>query len=465
VYEARRLADAPPGQFRAFVLKCFGAVAESSTGVPPVNHGRDGHATTDAHAATLNIRKGARLPHWTMDDASYAVTFRLGDSLPKEVLDAWLFERENIVKTAEQLGRPLSADEEKRLDYLHSEKVGKYLDAGHGACWMKQDRIARIVADALKHFDGERYDLLAWCVMLNHVHVVVKPYAGHELPDILHSWKSFTAHEANKAVKRKGQFWEEEYYDHLIRDEADYVRCVEYVLANPEKAGLEDWKWIGITGVSPVDHARDGHATIHGYKGAIPVWVGDPKQSKGATAADVQAFANAMRKTLHYKQDNLRDGIMLAWAFRPDAMEAAERLRQLEQTDLNFIRLDTIRIDSPRFREHVTALSTHNADYENFLTFVQPPKVEAGFKRIGAKSYVFDVSETVVMNAGVFIQSDGQEGSGAGGAVRVPDRRQETDRLQGAGRHGRRRAVDRRDRGGVDCWSRRPDHECTSTPG
>jgi len=142
---------------------------------------------------------------------------------------------------------------------------------------------------------------------------------------------------------------------------------------------------------------------IHGYKGAIPVWVGEPNQKKAVTAADVQAFANAMRKTLRYKQDNLRDGIMLAWAFRPDAVEAAERLRRLEQTDLNFIRLDMIRIDSPRFREHVTALSTDNADYENFLTFVQPPKVEVGYKRIGTRIYVFDVSETAILNAGAKI--------------------------------------------------------------
>lgn len=138
---------------------------------------------------------------------------------------------------------------------------------------------------------------------------------------------------------------------------------------------------------------------IHGYKGAIPVWVGEPDQKKGVTAADVQNFANAIRKTLRYRQDNLRDGIMLAWAFRPDAVEAAERLRRLEQTDLNFIRLDMIRIDSPRFREHVTALSTHHADYENFLTFVQPPRVEVGHKRIAPRTYKFDVSETVVMNA------------------------------------------------------------------
>jgi DNA modification methylase len=148
---------------------------------------------------------------------------------------------------------------------------------------------------------------------------------------------------------------------------------------------------------------EEHEAGFHGYKGAIPVWVGDPNQKKAVTATDVQTFANAMRKTLRYQQDNLRDGIMLAWAFRPDAVEAAERLRRLEQTDLNFIRLDMIRIDSPRFREHVTALSTHNADYENFLTFVQPPRIEVGFKCIAARIYKFDVSDTVVLNAGAKI--------------------------------------------------------------
>jgi len=166
---------------------------------------------------------------------------------------------------------------------------------------------------------------------------------------------------------------------------------------------------------APKDHFRgfvlrafgaiveEHEAGIHGYKGAIPIWVGEPDQKSSVTAAEVQAFANAIRKTLRYKQDNLRDGIMLAWAFRPDAQEAAERLRRLEQTDLNFIRLDMMRIDSPRFREHVTARSTDHADYENFLTFVQPPKVEVGYKRTSPRTYLFDVSETVVMNAGAKI--------------------------------------------------------------
>lgn len=142
---------------------------------------------------------------------------------------------------------------------------------------------------------------------------------------------------------------------------------------------------------------------IHGYKGAVPVWVGEPSQKSAVTAADVQTFANAIRRTVRYKQDNLRDGIMLAWAFRPDAVEAADRLRRLEQTDLNFIRLDMIRIDSPRFREHVTALSTDHADYEKFLTFVQPPRVEVGYKRIATRTYKFDVSETAILNPGAKI--------------------------------------------------------------
>ena len=139
---------------------------------------------------------------------------------------------------------------------------------------------------------------------------------------------------------------------------------------------------------------------IHGHKGAIPVWVGEPSQKSQVTAQDVVSLANAVRKTTRYQQDNLRDGIMLAWAFREDAMQAAQQLREQEATDLNFIRLDMIRIDSPTFREHVSVLSTDKADYSTFLTFVMPPRVEVGWKKLSGLTYRFDVSETVVLNAG-----------------------------------------------------------------
>lgn len=148
----------------------------------------------------------------------------------------------------------------------------------------------------------------------------------------------------------------------------------------------------------------DGEGShIHGYKGAVPVWVGEPSQRNSISAKQVEDFANAVRKTVRYRQDNLRDGIMLAWAFRPDAIKAAEHLRQMERTELNFIRIEQIRVDSPRFREHIAALSTDNADYQNFLTFVQPPKVEVGWRRLSARVYKFDVSETAVLNVGAKI--------------------------------------------------------------
>ena len=214
--------------------------AHSGTGVPPVSsepHGQDAHAT-------VRIRHGAYLPHWTREGAIYAVTFRLGDSLPRPILEACLVERQDIILTARQTGRLLSEHEEQRLHDLHSERVEAYLDAGHGACWLRQPEIAQVVADALRFFDGQRYHLHAWCVMPNHVHIIVEPFTGHELPTLLHSLKSFTAKAANRLLGRTGNFWQEEYYDHLIRDEGDYAHVIHYLLDNPANAGLVNWPWV-----------------------------------------------------------------------------------------------------------------------------------------------------------------------------------------------------------------------------
>ncbi len=135
--------------------------------------------------------------------------------------------------------------EERRLDKLFSSRVEKYLDAGAGKCWMRREDVAEVVAGALRHFHGARYQLFAWCVMPNHVHTVAQPLTGCELADIVHSWKSFTAKEANRLIGRAGQFWQAEPYDHLIRDEDDFQCQVEYVLTNPARAGLKNWKWVG----------------------------------------------------------------------------------------------------------------------------------------------------------------------------------------------------------------------------
>ena len=79
----------------------------------------------------ISKRRGAYLPHWTRDGAWYAATFRLWDALPQRLIKSWLFEREKIVRTAKQMKRPLTTQEEQRLAHLYSEKVERYLDAGH----------------------------------------------------------------------------------------------------------------------------------------------------------------------------------------------------------------------------------------------------------------------------------------------------------------------------------------------
>jgi REP element-mobilizing transposase RayT len=250
------------------------------TGILPVveNHGQDGRAT-------VRIRQGAYLPHWTRDGGFYAVVFRLHDSLPAHVLVEWKVERDRLLKK-----RSLTVADEQQLHRLFSDRVEKHLDAGYGDCWMRKPEIANVVANALNHFDGGRYRLLAWCVMPNHVHVVARPNPGHELERILHSWKSFSANEANKLLHRSEAFWQPEYYDHLIRDEADLFHAIQYTLDNPLVAGLRNWRWIGCaadivslldgepdacgTGILPVTgavsdrdashvHGQDGRATEH----------------------------------------------------------------------------------------------------------------------------------------------------------------------------------------------------------
>jgi REP element-mobilizing transposase RayT len=193
---------------------------------------------------SLEIRQGAHLPHWTCDEAIYHVVFRLDDSLPKSVVDSWRRERENIIATANQMGRALSEDEERRLAYLFSEKVERFLDESHGECLLKKPPVAEIVAKTLQFFEGERYTLHAWCVMPTHVHIVVEPAHDHQLQKIVHSWKSFTSHRINEMLERKGKLWRHEAYDHIIRSEKEYRFQLSYVLYNPAKAGLKNWPWI-----------------------------------------------------------------------------------------------------------------------------------------------------------------------------------------------------------------------------
>ena len=197
-----------------------------ATGVPldPPNPLRNG------------IHSRGYLPHVKREGASYFVTFRLTDSLPREVLFRFGCER------MEQLRRVPSHAGPKPVEEILREfhrRVERYLDQGAGACHLRQPEIADVVAEALRHFHGKQYLLDEWVVMPNHVHVVLWPMPNFTLSEILRSRKRHTARQANLILGRTGEtFWQRESYDHWIRNDAEKARIRRHLRMNPVKARL-----------------------------------------------------------------------------------------------------------------------------------------------------------------------------------------------------------------------------------
>jgi REP element-mobilizing transposase RayT len=159
------------------------------------------------------------LPHWQQPGATYFVTFRLADSLPAAVLDR-LAEMRDLNKT-ESFGW-----------------IERYLDAGSGTCPLREPSNAAIIASALTHFDNHRYILSAFVVMPNHVHALVQPTAPETLTTVLHGWKSYTAHQLQRHAGLRGQIWQEESFDRIVRNEEELEKFHAYILANPSAANL-----------------------------------------------------------------------------------------------------------------------------------------------------------------------------------------------------------------------------------
>jgi REP element-mobilizing transposase RayT len=233
------------------------SAADSSAGVPPAVAG-----ASRPRFGEVKIRDRGRLPHWEKEGATYFITFRLVDSLPKSVLDRIESERKAIVTTANQLRRALSADERKKIQRLSTPIIEEFLDNGAGPCHFRNPIIAKEMADTLRYFDQKRYRLFAWCIMPNHVHVVVRLFPLENLAAVVHSWKSFSAKQANRILGAHGAFWQREHYDHLIRGEEEFERAIRYVAENPAKANLQHWSWVWVRGRDArATAAEDGGAT------------------------------------------------------------------------------------------------------------------------------------------------------------------------------------------------------------
>lgn len=209
-----------------------------------------------SNALRSGIHTRGYLPHVKREGARYFVTFRLADSLPREVLLRIKAKRAlrlaalNGSGTAKpkDSGPGPASDSIKEIERDYFRELEAYLDRGEGQCWLRRPEIARIVSEALKFFYGQRYDLNAWVVMPNHVHVVFWPLPNQTVSRIVQSWKRYTAREANKVLQLTGKaFWQPEPFDHWIRDDAECARFCSYVIHNPVKARLcrtvEEWPW------------------------------------------------------------------------------------------------------------------------------------------------------------------------------------------------------------------------------
>jgi REP element-mobilizing transposase RayT len=182
-----------------------------------------------------------RLPHWDQQGRTYSLTFRLADSVPAD-----LMKQHRLEEAAWREHHPEPWTAEVELEYLRrfTGAIERWLDQGHGDCLLRLPACAAIVANALRHFEGQRTRLHAWVVMPNHVHVLTEILEGHQLSDLMESWKGYMARAVNAHLGRTGTLWQKGYHDRLIRNREHFDNVVRYFRQNPIKAGLKPGEWL-----------------------------------------------------------------------------------------------------------------------------------------------------------------------------------------------------------------------------
>ncbi len=170
------------------------------------------------------------------------MTFRLADSLPQSKL------RELRALCREwEMQHPPPRTNEQLEDFARRsmQRTEEWLDQGMGACVLVHGNAADEMESSLQYFAGERYELGAYVVMPNHVHLVVRPLNADSwsLETILKSWKSYTSRRIHTIVANDGPLWQEESHDRIVRDEPHLWQCLQYIGRNPRLAKLTDGRY------------------------------------------------------------------------------------------------------------------------------------------------------------------------------------------------------------------------------
>ena len=181
-------------------------------------------------------RSKRNLPHWQQEGACYFITFRLGDSLPQTLLDQW--KRELDIWMALH-PKPWSIETEAEYKERFTERREQWLDACHGECHLRSPEMRDLVRTSLMKFDQARYDMDAFVIMPNHLHLIWQLRPGFDLSKELKGLKGASARACNLALNQSGMFWMDESYDRLVRDWEELSVFRRYIAENAAKAHLK----------------------------------------------------------------------------------------------------------------------------------------------------------------------------------------------------------------------------------
>ncbi len=224
---------------------------------------RDEIQTFDPRESYTVVRR--QLPHWTQAGTVCFITWRTADSMPREVIQRWIAERNELLRShgivVDSAGlSQADAPWRQALDQLPpvlrrelqnslSERFDLHLDACHGECLLRRAELAKIVGESLLKFNGDRYELTDFVVMPNHVHLLAAFPDEDAMLKQCTLWKRFTGRRINEITRRSGEFWQQEAFDHLVRsvEQFEHYRC--YIRNNGSHARLRagEYLWFSAT--------------------------------------------------------------------------------------------------------------------------------------------------------------------------------------------------------------------------
>jgi putative transposase len=189
----------------------------------------------DPLAETIKTRNN--LPHWQQSAATYFVTYRLADSIPKELIDAWRNDRDAWLKDNPE---PWSEETEAEYHATFSGEMDRMMDRGHGSCVLRRKEFQAILEESFSHFDGVKYIIHSRVVMPNHVHLLFTLATDVKLETAVGTWKRFTARKINEALGNDGALWQKDYFDRIVRDWKHFTNVARYIRRNPVKAKFSE---------------------------------------------------------------------------------------------------------------------------------------------------------------------------------------------------------------------------------